>query len=220
MTNAIKKHRSRLLASAAVVAAVTALALTLGAVVGCAPTTAAPLSEEEIAAADPMFQQILTWTADSECEICHKVEDASLQNADCPQASGHADLECVQCHTEESTLKTAHDGVAYNDVPADEATVVTVDPATCQDPACHGTLEEMAVKTADLDTFKDEKGKVQDPHEYESNEQHDAHQPVCTDCHKIHSEELQKDAMMWCAQCHHKGVFQCGTCHELRERAV
>lgn len=132
-----------------------------------------------------MSQQMLDWTADSECAICHKVEDASLQNADCPQASGHADLECVQCHTEEPVLETAHDGVAYNDVPAEEATVVSVDPATCQDPACHGTLEEMAVKTADLDTFKDEKGKVQNPHDYESNEQHDAHQPVCTDCHKI-----------------------------------
>lgn len=36
----------------------------------------------------------------------------------------------------------------------------------------------MAAKTADLDTFEDEKGKVQNPHEYESNEQHDAHQPV------------------------------------------
>lgn len=118
MTNANRKLRSRLLASAFAVASVAALALTLGAVVGCAPTT-------------------------------------------------------------------AHDGVAYNDVPAEEATVVSVDPATCQDPACHGTLEEMAVKTADLDTFKDEKGKVQNPHDYESNGQHDAHQPVCTDCHKI-----------------------------------
>ena len=81
-------------------------------------------------------------------------------------------------------------------------------------------MADRAVKTADNTEFKDEKGKVQNPHEYVSNEQHDANPPTCTDCHKIHSKNLQKDAMMWCAQCHHKGVFQCGTCHELREREV
>ena len=110
--------------------------------------------------------------------------------------------------------------MTYADKRASKATVVTVDAATCQDPACHGTMADMAVKTADNTEFKDEKGKVQNPHEYVSNEQHDANPPTCTDCHKIHSKNLQKDAMMWCAQCHHKGVFQCGTCHELREREV
>ena len=126
----------------------------------------------------------------------------------------------MQCHTDEAVLSKTHEGVTLADKPASKATVVTVDAATCQDPACHGTMEEMAAITADNQEFKDEKGKVQNPHDYPSNEQHDTMNPTCTDCHNNHSENLQKDAMMWCAQCHHKGVFQCGTCHELRERAV
>ena len=41
---------------------------------------------------------------------------------------------------------------------------------------------------------------------------------TCTDCHNNHSKDLPKDAMKYCAQCHHRGTFECGTCHELRER--
>ena len=103
---------------------------------------------------------------------------------------------------------------------SDCVTCHTTEAASMTDAKCPRTMEEMATITADNQEFKDEKGKVQNPHDYPSNEQHDTMNPTCTDCHNNHSENLQKDAMMWCAQCHHKGVFQCGTCHELRERAV
>lgn len=167
-----------------------------------------------------MATQAVDWTMDIDCQTCHTTESGSMADAGIPQASEHADLQCVQCHTEETVLKTAHEGVTYADKPASKPTVITVDAETCQSSDCHGTMEEMAVITADNQDFKDEKGKVQNPHDYPSNEQHDTMNPTCTDCHNIHSKDLQKDAMMWCAQCHHKGVFQCGTCHELRERAV
>ncbi len=221
MTNATTKQRSRGLALVAIVGSVFALTLALGMVVGCAPQAAEPKSGEDTPAKeDPMATQVVDWSMESDCVTCHTTEAASMTDAKCPQASAHADLTCVQCHTDEAVLSKTHEGVTLADKPASKATVVTVDAATCQDPACHGTMEEMATITADNQEFKDEKGKVQNPHDYPSNEQHDTMNPTCTDCHNNHSENLQKDAMMWCAQCHHKGVFQCGTCHELRERAV
>ena len=201
--------------------AVVALSVALGTAVGCAPKQAGEgEGPAKAPKEDPMATQQVDWTMDIDCKTCHTTETETLADAQCPQASEHGDLACNQCHTLEAPLKEAHEGVTYADKPASKATVVTVDAATCQDPACHGTMADMAVKTADNTEFKDEKGKVQNPHEYVSNEQHDANPPTCTDCHKIHSKNLQKDAMMWCAQCHHKGVFQCGTCHELREREV
>lgn len=221
MTNVTAKTTPKALIALAVSAIVLILALGLGAVTGCSPQESSSVDSGESAPKeDPMATQTVDWTMDIDCNTCHTVEAESMTDASSPQAVEHADMQCNQCHTDEPVLKTAHEGVTYADKPASKPTVITVDAETCQTPDCHGTMEEMAVITADNQEFKDEKGKVQNPHEYPSNEQHDLMNPTCTDCHNIHSKNLQKDAMMWCAQCHHKGVFQCGTCHELRERAV
>lgn len=222
MTNATTKTTSKALAVLAIAVMTLTLAVVLGSVVGCSPQQSASDApkEEQGQKEDPMATQVVDWTMDTDCITCHTAEAGTMTDSKIPQASGHADMKCVQCHTEESTLKTAHEGVTYADKPASKPTVVTVDAETCQTPDCHGTMEEMAVVTADSQEFKDEKGLVQNPHDYQSNEQHDLMDPTCTDCHNIHSDNLQKDAIMWCAQCHHKGVFQCGTCHELRERAA
>lgn len=222
MTNATTKTTNKALAILAIAVMTLALAVVLGSVVGCSPQQSgsdAP-KEEQGQKEDPMATQAVDWTMDTDCSTCHTAEAGTMADSKIPQASGHADMKCVQCHTEEATLKTAHEGVTYADKPASKPTVVTVDAETCQTSDCHGTMEEMAVLTADSQEFKDEKGLVQNPHDYLSNEQHDLMNPTCTDCHNIHSDNLQKDAIMWCAQCHHKGVFQCGTCHELRERAA
>ncbi|HIW76000.1 MULTISPECIES: cytochrome c3 family protein [Gordonibacter] len=222
MTNATTKTANRGFVVLAIAVAVLLLAVALGSVVGCSPKQAgdgeAPAKQSQ--KEDPMATQTVDWTMDIDCKTCHTTEAGTMTDAAYPQAMEHGDMQCSQCHTEEATLKTAHEGVTYADKPASKATVVTVDAQTCQDPACHGTLADMAVITADNTNFKDDKGAVQNPHEYASNEQHDANVPTCTDCHKIHTKNVQKDAMKWCAQCHHQGVFQCGTCHELRERQV
>lgn len=221
MTNITLKTTNKGLVTVAIAAAVLALAVVMGLVVGCSPQpTNADSGDSKPAKEDPMASQTVDWTMDIDCQSCHTTETESMTDPACPQASAHADLACNTCHTEEKILKDAHNGVTYADTPASKPTVVTVDPETCQTADCHGTLAEMAVKTADNQEFKDEKGKVQNPHDYVSNEQHDLTSPTCTDCHNNHSKDMQKDAMKWCAQCHHKGVFQCGTCHELRERAA
>lgn len=210
---------SKVLACAGVVAATALLAASMLVVSGCAPQEAGEPPQSE----DPLMSQPVDWSIEDDCSTCHASEYELMGDEACPQASGHTGLGCVECHTQTETLESVHANLTYGDAtktaelkPKEE----TVDSAVCQNPECHGTMEDMAELTANNTDFKDEKNKVQNPHDYPSNEQHDANRPTCTDCHRIHSNELLEDAMDWCAQCHHKGVFQCGTCHELRERAV
>ena len=125
-------------------------------------------------------------------------------------------MTCVTCHTDEAVLAEVHDGIAMGDKPATKATVVTVDEATCI--ACHGDLSKVAALTADSTALTDDKGTVVNPHERPAGEKHESNPATCTDCHNNHSKDLPKDAMKYCAQCHHRGTFECGTCHELRER--
>ena len=106
----------------------------------------------------------------------------------------------------------------FGDKPAAKATVVTVDPATCE--SCHGTLGDMAAKTAGSTVLTDDNGTTVNPHERPAGEKHDENPATCTDCHNNHSKDLGKDAKKYCAQCHHRGVYECGTCHELRERSA
>ena len=165
-----------------------------------------------------MDGQPVNWTMESDCVTCHTAEAASATDSACPQGVAHETegVTCVTCHTDEAVLAEVHDGIAMGDKPATKATVVTVDEATCI--ACHGDLSEVAALTADSTALTDDKGTVVNPHERPAGEKHEANPATCTDCHNNHSKDLPKDAMKYCAQCHHRGTFECGTCHELRER--
>ena len=125
-------------------------------------------------------------------------------------------IEACGCFAAEFNTIAVDDGIAMGDKPATKATVVTVDEATCI--ACHGELSDVAALTADSTALTDDKGTVVNPHERPAGEKHEANPATCTDCHNNHSNDLPKDAMKYCAQCHHRGTFECGTCHELRER--
>ncbi len=102
------------------------------------------------------------------------------------------------------------------DKAATKATVVTVDPETCI--SCHGTMEEMAAQTADSTALTDDKGTTVNPHERPPTRSTTQPGDVHRAGHNNHSKDQAKDAMKYCAQCHHRGTFECGTCHELRER--
>ena len=178
----------------AVLGVVLALTAAMWTLAGCAPKAepSAPAASEQKdgnGGSSAMDGQPVNWTMDSDCSMCH---------------------------TDEAALSTEHADVKFGDKAATKATVVTVDPETCI--SCHGTMEEMAAKTADSTALTDDKGTTVNPHDDPSNEKHDANPATCTSCHNNHSKDQAKDAMKYCAQCHHRGTFECGTCHELRER--
>ena len=180
----------------AVLGGVLALTAAMWTLAGCAPKAepSAPAASEQKdgnGGSSAMDGQPVNWTMDSDCSMCHTVE---------------------------AVLSTEHADVKFGDKAATKATVVTVDPETCI--SCHGTMEEMAAKTADSTALTDDKGTTVNPHDVPSNEKHEENPATCTDCHNNHSKDLPKDSMRYCAQCHHRGTFECGTCHELRERAT
>lgn len=192
------KRGHRRLVFAAVCLAMLAVAALTATLLGCSPSqptadtglgAAAEQNVGEASSDDAAAGQPVNWTMESDC---------------------------VTCHTDEAVLSQAHDGVAMGDKPATKPSVVTVDEATCI--ACHGELSEMAALTADSTALTDDKGTTVNPHERPAGEKHDENPTTCTDCHNNHSKDLPKDAMKYCAQCHHRGTFECGTCHELRER--
>lgn len=217
---------------AVVLCATVLLAALMGLCLGCSPQ-GSTTSDDKGSASDSkptqsdsadsnadMASQQVDWTMDIDCAVCHTSEAEGASDAACAQAVAHQaeGLTCAQCHTNEAVLTEAHAGVTYADKPATKATVITVDPATCI--ACHGDLDEVAALTADSEALKDSNGTVVNPHERPAGEAHDENPATCTDCHNNHSKDLSKDAMKYCAQCHHRGIFQCGTCHEIRERSV
>ncbi|MDR3037577.1 MAG: cytochrome c3 family protein [Coriobacteriales bacterium] len=178
---------------------------------GCAPQVSDGKGSEQTAAEIPGAGQSFSWSATSDCATCHTTEKASLGDAAQPQAIAHESQDCNSCHTEEAILKQAHEGVTYGSTPAKKARVKTVSEQTCI--SCHGDLAAVAVKTADSDALTDSNGLSVNPHERPDGERHAENPATCTDCHKVHSKDLSKDAMKYCAQCHHRGIFQCGTCH-------
>lgn len=215
MTTANKPINKRL-ALIAIISAVCVLSVVLGLMVGCAPTPSGEKESgktEERDSKPAMENQPVSWTMESDCSTCHTSEAATMTDSKCPQASAHSDLTCITCHTEEPVLKTAHEGITYGDKPATKATVVTVNEQSCIE--CHGTMEEMEAKTAGSTALTDSNGKSVNPHERIPGEKHEANYPSCTSCHNNHSNNLEKDAMKYCAQCHHRGVFTCGNCHSV-----
>lgn len=157
------------------------------------------------------------WNMDIDCAGCHTKEAEKASDKKCTQGVAHesAKLTCVSCHTDEEVLTEVHADVTADDKMPKKATVITVDPETCE--GCHGDLETVAKLTADSEALKDDQGTVVNPHQIPEGERHSEMPATCTDCHNNHSTNLAKDAMKYCAQCHHRGRFECGTCHEIRE---
>jgi hypothetical protein len=201
-----------------------ALAVMLGVLMlaglGCAPRATDPAGagtdaagtgavDEPAADATP-----ISWSMQSDCATCHTAEASNTDAAKHPQAAAHSASACVDCHTDETVLASTHKGVTLADKPATKVTQLTVDEQTCI--ACHGTLDEVAAKTAGSEALRDDQGAIVNPHQRPEGPTHAENPATCTSCHNNHSENLPKDAKKYCAQCHHRGIWQCGTCHEKR----
>ena len=222
MTTTTKIHDRRLVLLS-IIGVVCALAVVFGLMVGCAPSESGddssnpPASEEKDSSdgsGEGAANQKVDWTMESDCATCHTYEAESMSDSAFPQAHAHTNEVCTDCHTEETVLATAHEDITLGDKPAKKATVQSVSDQTCID--CHGTFEEMSVKTAGSNALTDSNGVSVNPHELLPGERHEANRPSCTSCHSTHSKDLSKDSMKFCAQCHHRGVFTCGNCHEVR----
>lgn len=215
MTTTTKQNKRLILLI--VIGMVCALAVVLGFMVSCTPSESenessrTPKTGETNSDDDAAANQQVDWTMESNCSTCHTYEAELMADTEFAQAHAHENESCIDCHTEESVLATAHEGITMRDTPAKKATVETVNAESCI--SCHGTMDEMAIITAGSTALTDSNGVSVNPHELQPGEKHEANQPTCTSCHTTHSKDLSKDSMKFCAQCHHRGVFTCGNCH-------
>lgn len=215
------KRTSRKTTKLVVLGVVCALMFTLAFTIGCSPSESPSEPSSGVTEQDSngANTQPVNWTMATDCTTCHTVEAESLTDTKFPQAHLHqGEADCVDCHTDEAVLAPLHADLTFADAAnvASKATVVSVPEQTCID--CHGTLEEMAILTVDNTVLTDDQGTTVNPHERPAGQTHEANPATCTDCHKIHSSTTDRDAMKYCASCHHRGIFTCGTCHEIRTR--
>ena len=76
---------------------------------------------------------------------------------------------------------------------------------------CH-TQEDYDAVAAKEVFLTDVEGTQVNPHAYPSNSSHDY--ITCINCHDGHTDKsVTESAKDFCISCHHKDVFQCGTCH-------
>ncbi|MCL2808015.1 MAG: cytochrome c3 family protein [Coriobacteriia bacterium] len=159
----------------------------------------------------------VAWTTGSDCGACHHIEQDSQLSPEHPQAFAHQDeASCLDCHTELSVLAAAHLDLTFADALRTQykSNSATALEHACID--CHGSMEEMALLTMSSTALTDSQKTTVNPHEQPAGPTHEVKVATCTDCHNNHSLDLQKDAMKYCASCHHRGVFTCGNCHEYK----
>lgn len=157
------------------------------------------------------------WSPEADCSTCHKSEAASVQDATL-LAAKHSAKKCADCH-DVTALSGLHANVTGP--PTQEQATRMRKSARAMGTKefclkCHGSLEELAAKTAASTALKDINGTVVNPHAIPSSPKHDsAKVSDCLKCHAIHKASPEVGSA--CKSCHHADVFQCGTCHEVAQ---
>ena len=142
----------------------------------------------------------------TDCSSCHPKYVQSMKN-DTLLACKHAKAgtgDCTSCHAGES-LKKAHEQ-------ASETKAVIRARRYPQEFClkCHGTVEDLAKKTANSKVLTDEKGRTVNPHDLPKTPAHKKAEE-CANCHRMHKPPMEpKD---FCYGCHHKKEFACTSCH-------
>lgn len=149
--------------------------------------------------------QSFTWSADSDCSLCHEQEVASSEGTTLT-ATAHATqgIDCLGCH-EAADLEKYHDGVTL-DSPSPKLGSVNYLDKFCL--KCHESYDALAAKTVGSTAFQAADGTYVNPHATHQG------QVACSECHSIHSDS---NPINYCYGCHHSKKLECGTCHEIKQ---
>ena len=142
-----------------------------------------------------------------DCSTCHaKYVDSMTDSTLLGYAHSQAGFDnCTDCH-DVSTLEEVHIDVMPDDT---YVKVLRYEQAFCL--GCHGSLESLAALTVDSIVLTDSNGTVVNPHDLPQSDSHVSFKVnECYNCHKMHKSY---EAIDYCYGCHHKQVFECGTCH-------
>jgi hypothetical protein len=163
------------------------------------------LGSAAIAAPKPPNSPLATPAA-AGCSICHtKYVQSMKDNGLLASKHAKAGLDgCESCHDQES-LKKPHEQ-------ATTPPVVIRARRYSQDFClkCHGSLEELAKKTANSKVLTDDQGKTINPHDLPKTPAH-MKAGDCANCHRMHKKPMEPNE--FCYGCHHKKVYACKECH-------
>lgn len=169
--------------------------------IACAPRMAADNS--------PGADSFSAWAglSDSDCLSCHNAAEPFMLSVT-HQAFGascfscHDDATLAKVHTEHGDSGRSPTKLRYSEVP-DNA---------CLTSGCHLGREEVINQASDAAVI-DDNGLEVNPHSLISNAGHDG--LGCASCHTMHKEAKAITVTEErCFGCHHKRVFECGTCHD------
>lgn len=181
----------------------------LTATIGCAPQASQDVNNEvkpENSEASPVD---FTWTAASDCSLCHEKQVNSQTDSAC-LFSLHAGSTCSTCHIDSTTLESAHAKATAQGATRAGLKTTEVPKTACL--ACH-EKDEIASKTALSTALTDESGTAVNPHNLPNVTEHE--EIDCNSCHQMHvaDADLEKKAGRTCGDCHHANVYECYTCH-------
>lgn len=157
---------------------------------------------------------VVAWSMNVDCAQCHETEGNSFTDMACLASTHEDNATCVSCHTDEAALAPVHESAdasgkmpkkLKNSEVSDEACLV-----------CHGSYEELAARTAKSETLLvDSQGTAVNPHEAPGLNADHEKGLSCVSCHVVHEDaDSLQTAEKACSNCHHRGVYECGTCHE------
>jgi hypothetical protein len=180
------------------------------ALVACAPRQATERSAD-IEGANILAMEIPSWSPESDCARCHTTEVQSADNAAATYAY-HADqqgIQCVTCHANDSgALAEEHKDYAMADLPTELRNAVSSDGCLG---GCHA-IDDLKAQTASMTLLTDNKGTTVNPHDLPINDDHAL--VTCALCHEMHGDDpVDKTAPKVCLSCHHKGIYECESCH-------
>ncbi len=196
-----------------VMVVVAVLTLTMFIAVGCggAPRPASENPDNSSKKGDSIAVE---WSMQSDCATCHTQQKESQEKSG-TQANVHANTakaSCTSCHTDEASLKKAHEGKASAEKKPTKLMKSNVSREACQASGCHDLADaDFAALTASVNTFVDATGKQANPHQVVTQVGHE--EMMCSNCHTEHEDKPVAD-MKYCVTCHHSGNFdRCVTCH-------
>ena len=179
----------------------------------CAPqSNTESLSEETQTQDDSSIVQI-DWSKDTECGVCHTLEEESLAAIPC-ESSEQTGSKCALCHiNDEAEMEKIHkDASAASTMPS-RLKVTEISDEVCLE--CHYETKNALIAATEGKTIvTDATGLEVNPHNPGAgNAGHEEIQ--CAKCHNSHkSADIQSVAQTTCKSCHHSDVYECNTCHE------
>lgn len=160
-------------------------------------------------------EERVAWSTGQDCLDCHTKIEKSAEDTGC-LAGFHSKtlgVACVDCHDDGAVLSPLHENAKADAKQPKRLKKTEVTAQACT--TCHDE-EKLVEATKGCRYLTDKNGLTVNPHAVPQNDGHA--ELSCVDCHEAHDEgglaPEEEATLGLCTSCHHREVFECGTCHD------